>query len=91
MGLGATFPYQDFCVLKMIFPFLSVATIAQVKQHFLSFLFFIFFTISIIPFPFLKNLDDLIPGFLSMTETSIPESSENETAFTSLEREPAFL
>lgn len=32
-----------------------------------------------------------MPGFLSRAETSIPESSENETAFTIFEREPAFL
>jgi len=41
--------------------------------------------------PFLKNLDDLIPGFLFSAQTSIPESSENAITFNFFERALAFL
>lgn len=64
---------------------------AQVKQHFLFFLFLTFSIISNIPFPDLKNLDDLIPGIPPKAETSIPESSEKAKTFNFLERALAFL
>lgn len=75
----------------MILPFGSVATIAQVKQHFLFFFLLIFFTISSIPLPPLKNLADFIPGLPLKADTSIPESSANATTLSLLESAFAFL
>lgn len=90
-GFLATFPYQDFWVLNITFPFLSVATSAQIKQHFLFFLFFNLWIISSIPLPFLKNLEDWTPGFLFKANTLIPESSENEIPLTFFDKVLAFL
>ncbi len=71
-----TLPYQDFLILKITFPLGAETTTAQVKQHLLFFLFLTFSTISSIPLPFLKNLEDFTPGLLFKAKTSMPESSE---------------
>ena len=52
---------------------------------------FTFSTISFIPLPPLKNLEDLIPGFLPSAKISMPESSEKETTLNLFENVFAFF